>query len=210
MFWKGMSRVLLVIVVCLSIISPVFAADAKPNLGKVDVGKIYQSYKRVEESNQNIRVFAKTLESRLDLRNANRLLTDPEMTELLALKEKTAPTDAEKASIKALEDISKQRDGQLRDLAAKKDQTEPEKATLAELQARSTLADKTLTALAKDYEKQAEEKRAELSKKVNEEILVAVKAVAEAQGLAFVVDEQAVLYGGVDVTDSVIERLNKK
>jgi Skp family chaperone for outer membrane proteins len=49
-----------------------------------------------------------------------------------------------------------------------------------------------------------------LTTQLKEKILVAVKDVARSYALDTVVDKQVILYGGVDVTDWVIENLNKK
>lgn len=49
-----------------------------------------------------------------------------------------------------------------------------------------------------------------LSKGVEQEILQAIKSVALKKGLEAVIDKRAVLYGGTDVTSSVLEELKKK
>jgi len=188
---------------------PASAADAKLMFGKVDLGQIYKC-PRVEQSNQEIQNLLNLLRTRLEIRQANRLLSEQELTELQTLREKQNPTEADKARIKALEDLAKQKDGQLRDLAQKKDPTDQERAALAELQARDAAANKSLDELSKAYEKQLQEKQTQISEKLKGEILAAVKAVAEAQNLSFVVDQQAVLYGGIDITAAVLDKLSPK
>lgn len=188
--------------------SPIYAAD-KPTLGKVDLGKIEQSYTKVQAWNQDLQALQKTLQNKITLKNANRLLTDAEMTELLTLTEKKPQTDADKTKIGQLEEISKQRDSQLNDLSAKQNASEQEQATLKELMERNKQADATLGQMNQDFTKQLNDKRMELTKKFNEDVLAAIKAVAEAKGLTAVVDQQAVLFGGADITDDVVKRLNK-
>ena len=49
-----------------------------------------------------------------------------------------------------------------------------------------------------------------VSKNVEQEILQAIKLVALRKGLETVIDKRAVLYGGTDVTQTVLDELKKK
>jgi outer membrane protein len=49
----------------------------------------------------------------------------------------------------------------------------------------------------------------QLMNQLKQEILVAAKKVAKEYGIDVVIDKQAIYYGGFDLTDFVIERLNK-
>lgn len=200
-----------VAVAIITVIGQVSAAETA--FGTVEPGKIWQSHSKVQQARQELAKLNNLLENRLSLRDRNKLLTEQEITELQNLKEKAKPTDAEKARIKELEDIAKQRDVQLLDLVGKKEPSEAESGTLAELQARSAKADQTLGELIREYDKQLKDKEAELTKSMpnlDQEILDAVKAVAEAKKLSVVISQQAVLFGGIDITEDVITQMNKK
>ncbi len=49
----------------------------------------------------------------------------------------------------------------------------------------------------------------EMSGKLKKQIEVAIQDVAKARGYAVVVDKQVVLFGGEDITDDVLKKLNK-
>ena len=49
----------------------------------------------------------------------------------------------------------------------------------------------------------------QLTVKIQKDIVAAVTKVAQKLGLEIVVDKQAVIYGGMDVTDMVLSELNK-
>lgn len=49
-------------------------------------------------------------------------------------------------------------------------------------------------------------KKAELLGGVNDKVTAAVKAVADAKGLAIVIDKSNVVYGGQDITEDVIKK----
>nr|WP_320147983.1 OmpH family outer membrane protein [uncultured Anaeromusa sp.] len=61
-----------------------------------------------------------------------------------------------------------------------------------------------------DYYMQIQErlqlKKASLLGSVNDKVTAAVKAVADAKGLAIVIDKGNVVYGGQDITDEVIKK----
>ncbi|MDR3561806.1 MAG: OmpH family outer membrane protein [Negativicutes bacterium] len=53
-------------------------------------------------------------------------------------------------------------------------------------------------------------KQQELLAAINDKVVAAIKAVAEAKGLAVVVDKGAVVYGGQDITDDVMKKITGK
>lgn len=209
---KTIAAVLVVVAVAIvSVVGQVSAAET--TFGTVDPGKIWQSHPKVQQARQEMVKLNDLLENRLTLRDHNRLLTEQELTELQTVKEKARATDAEKARIKELEDLAKQRDVQRRELIAKKEPSEEERAVLSELENRYAEAERTLGELIREYDKQLKTKEEELTKgmpNLDQEILDAVKAVAEAKKLSVVVSQQAVLFGGTDITEDVITQMNKK
>jgi outer membrane protein len=66
-----------------------------------------------------------------------------------------------------------------------------------------------INSLVSKYEKEIQDKDAELTNKLFESIKGAIEKVAKKKGLTVVLDKQSVFYGGVDITDEVIEELKK-
>ena len=63
--------------------------------------------------------------------------------------------------------------------------------------------------LAADYQKKLEEKQKELIEPVKKEVDDAIVAVGKTKGLTVVVNQGAVVYGGLDVTADVTAQLKK-
>ncbi|HMM20912.1 MAG TPA: OmpH family outer membrane protein [Selenomonadales bacterium] len=53
-------------------------------------------------------------------------------------------------------------------------------------------------------------KQAELMGPINDKVTGAIKAVADAKGLAVVIDKGTVVYGGQDITDEVVKKITGK
>lgn len=174
----------------------------------VDVQKAFNDYKVTTTSNDEINKLVASLKRELDLRAANRLLNDAEIQELVKLVNKTPQTDADKQRIDELEKASKARDEELNSLSNKTDLTEQERTRLRELKELSNKNDASGRTLAEDYSQQIDKRKSELSDKITADLKAAIAKVAQARGLATVVDKIAILYGGVDLTEDVIKELN--
>ncbi len=180
----------------------------QPTVGMVDVQKAFNDYKVTTTSNDEINKLVATLKRELDLRAANRLLSDAEIQELVKVVNKTPQTDADKQRIDELEKTSKARDEELNSLSNKTDLTEQERTRLRELKELSNKNDASGRTLAEDYSQQIDKRKSELSDKITADLKAAIAKVAQARGLATVVDKIAILYGGVDLTEDVIKELN--
>ena len=64
--------------------------------------------------------------------------------------------------------------------------------------------------LQNDYRSKLKDKESELIKPITESINKAIAAVGQTKGLAVVVDKNAVVYGGLDITQDVAKQLQKK
>ncbi len=114
-----------------------------------------------------------------------------------------------KATAKAEEDLKKERDSyekDFKDAQEKLDKAEKENKSKEEMDS-----------LKKDLEAKLEPKRKsllalneQLTTKLQMDIVNSVKAVAKKVGIDVVLDKQAIITGGVDLTDMVINSLNKK
>jgi outer membrane protein len=74
----------------------------------------------------------------------------------------------------------------------------------------ATLGDAEKQALDKQLGQQIAQKRQELLKPIAEQVNLAIKNVADAKGLSVVVAKNTVIYGGVDITEEVLKKLNGK
>ncbi len=88
--------------------------------------------------------------------------------------------------------------------------TEQEQAK-KDFEARSAgMDDKEKRTLDLQLGQRLEQKRQELLKPIVEEINAAIKEVCAAKGLSVVLGKNVVIYGGVDITEEILKKLNKK
>lgn len=199
----------MLLMAALAIVAPsvVLAADMK--IGVVDTTKLMEA-PRIKQYDEELTRFVQSLKDKLAIRNQTLMLNEDEIKELIDLKIKAKATDADKARIKTLEDTEKARDAELKSLQETKETTDQQKARLKELQDMRQKAKDTGAALEKDYNGQVQSKMQELDAKVATEVQDAITRVAEAEKLTLVFTKTAVFYGGTDITDKVIEKLDRK
>lgn len=183
-------------------------AAPQPTVAMVDVQKAGSAYKGTKSANDEINKLVADIRMELETRASHKLMTDAELTELISLKKKSPPTEADSKRIDELEKIVKQRDEEVNTLSQKSDPSDAERARLRELKELSNKNSASINTLSDDYAQQVDKRRTELQDKVTADLLAAVAKVAQQKGLATVVDKVIVLYGGIDVTDDVIKALN--
>jgi len=187
------------------------AADEAPKIGVIDTDKIYKEAPRVKQYTEELNTSKNELAMKLDVRSRNLMLSEEEIKELVDLKVKgAAATDQDKAKIKALEEQERTRDEEFKKLQSTTDLNDQQKARMKELQDMQQKSKETGNALTKDYEARLQTKMQELSDKADADVLDAIKKVAEAKGLNQVFVKAALLYGGTDITDDVIGKLDRK
>ncbi len=85
-----------------------------------------------------------------------------------------------------------------------------QKAAEAQAKINAAADDQAKAQIQQETSADLEAKQAELMKDVIDKTNTAAKAVGEAKGLTIVLTKDAVLYGGVDITDQVLSRLKSE
>jgi len=186
-----------------------------PIFACVDVQKVMSGYNKGKEIDDQFRTLVQNLQTKLKLRQANKLLTDEEFKQLADLKVLDKPTADDQKKIESLTATSNQREQEFTTLQQKPNATDAEKAKLKEYQDR---IDKANAALASDQEKyQADltKQDADNQRQNTEAIETAVSAVAKDKGIAMVFTKTIgpypiVMYASTDISEDVIKKLNKK
>ena len=184
------------------------AAVQPPVWGYVDMEKLAAGYTAMQNLNQQLQQFRAERDSELDTRHKARLLSDEEQREFLDLFAMGAPTEQRTKRLKELEELSNQRERKLFDLREKSGRTPEEEQEFKYL---SGIYEKRMTelgALQQDRDKAVTATYEELSRIVTDSVDAAVKAVGEEQKLAIVLRKEVVLWGGTDITDAVVAKLN--
>ncbi len=201
--------------------SPCLAADdAQTKTGVVDLQRVYRDAPRMKQLMDELQAFSQLLTAKLSLREKNMMTTDKEIAELIDLSTKPNPTEADKARIKAITDSSQAKEDEYKTLQQTKEPNDAQKARLKELQELRQKSQQAGETIAKDYNAQVQGKAQDLAGKADADVQSAVKQVAEVKSLTLVLTKRLsgangepldfVLLGGVDITDDVIGKLDRK
>ena len=192
--------------------SAVYAAPAanEVKIAIVDTQKIYKEAPRIRQYQEQLDAFKQLLTTKLDIRSQNWMLDETEILELITLKTKEKPTDADTARIKALTDIERAKGTELTTLQQTANPTDQQKARQKELMDLQQKSKDTANATLKDYDAQYQSKMQELQGKIDTDLQAAVTKVAESKGYTIVLDKVVVMLGGTDISDLVIGALDRK
>jgi Skp family chaperone for outer membrane proteins len=197
---------LAICVAAVSLATCVWAA-AEIKIGIVDTERAYKDAPRIKHYTEDLNKLRQSLATKLDIRSQNMMLDENEIKELIELKTKDNPSDKDKARIKELEDIERARDAELKALQETKEPNEQQKARQKVLSDMQQKSKDTGSALARDYEGQLQSKMQELNTKAENDLREAINKVAQAKAITVVIAKEAVLFGGIDITDEVIAKL---
>lgn len=186
------------------------AAAEAPKLGVVDMDRVAGEYRAMQEMNQQFQDFQRDQEQQLRERHVTRMLSEAEQQEFADLSHMAAPTDTREKRLKELEGLSDQREKRLLELRKKENPTAEEAADLKDLNARYEQRMAELAALQAQLQDGRMAKYEELTKVITDNVNNAVKSVAEEQKLAIVLRKDSVMFGGVDITEAVVTKLNAK
>ncbi|MEN6521681.1 MAG: OmpH family outer membrane protein [Armatimonadota bacterium] len=190
--------------------TPARAADASVSFGYVDVTTVFEKYTKTEKAKADLDAFGRQLELQLRTLDANKLLDENDSKELISLVIKPNPNESEKARIKELQDKEKALDSELKGLQSKQEPTDQEKARQKELMDRASKSDENLKQMSQSADTEFNTKKESTLTEIRNDFMKAVEEVAKQKKVSFVVDKIAVFYGGVDLTQQVLDKLNGK
>lgn len=190
--------------------SACMAADGLPAVGIVDVAKVNNEAPRIKQLSELLEKKGVEFDSKLGIRGQSLMLPEEQIRELIDLKLKPAPTDADKARIKQITDQEKANDDELKKLQTTPQLTDDQKKRMGELADFQKKAQEMRENMAKDYTIQYQSEAANLTAKANAEIEEVVKKLATDKKLAFVFAKNAIFFGGTDITSEVISKLDRK
>jgi Skp family chaperone for outer membrane proteins len=183
-------------------------AQALP-LGFVDIKKVFDEAPAARAAVQQAEALKKQLQGELSLMQETLALTEAEQKQLRELLDKKTRTKDEEAKVTELRGRTAKLADEQRSLQQKPTPTDAEKARLQELTQLFSSAETRLQTEMETRQQQLNKKGDELMDDLQTKILKAVEDTAKAEGLSMVVDKQARLFGGEDITSSVVGRLKK-
>lgn len=199
------------------VVAPAFAAapqPAMPAFGSVDVDRAFAASERKKAVSSELDTYGRQLQSNLELREANKLLSEQELAQVRDLKAKASLTAAEQSNVESLLAKSRELDKEFAALQQKPNPTAEESARLKELQSMVEAGKTALTREQEKYSADFSKRQSDLLKQAIDDIDAAVAAVAKGKGLSIVFNKSVgqlniVVYSSVDITDDVIKKLNK-
>lgn len=199
----------LALLACLSALSSAPLAAQSPSVGVVDMERVAAEYRAMQQLNRQFQDFQREQETLLQRHQRAQMLADPERQEYFDLLDKSAPTQEAANRIASLERLSAERSRTLTTLRETTDRTPEQDQELERLAALNERRTDELLALHGTVEQTVLAKYEELSKIITDSVNAAVKQTAEAKGLTLVLRKEVVLFGGADITDDVLARLNE-
>ena len=184
-------------------------AKEPSNIGVVDYEKVLAGYTEYQAAAQKMQAFVAERQARLSQKVQTRLLVEAELTEYDALSKLAAPTDENKKRLTELLAASDQREQELDTLQATATRTPEQEKRLQELRGAVDASQKALTALQGQLEKEIADEKTRVTKPMQDKLDKTYAAVATEMKLAVIINKGDVLYGGEDITDKVLARLNK-
>ncbi len=184
------------------------AAAETIKFGVLDMDRVGSEYRQMQELNSQFQEFQQQQDQQLREKHITRVLTDAEKQEYTDLTTMGAPTDKTTKRVQELMDLSDTREQRVAELRKKTERSAEEEA---ELKQWTTLYEQRMSELASfqaELQSNRVAKYQELTKLVEDNVRNAAKSIAEAQKLAFVLRREFVLYGGTDITDAVLLKLN--
>jgi Skp family chaperone for outer membrane proteins len=192
-------------------------------IGVIDYNRVVSEYDLYKQYEQQLERYASELEAELTEFGSTALLTSEELSELNALKGKTGPTQEETARIDALKGLTKMRQDRERELEQKPSPTPEEQAEMRDLIKRMQDADQRFKDMNQQMMAKLGDRNKEYFAKVEANVRAMIETVAKEKGLDTVVNKDmrlsdrqmsmtipVVLFGGIDISEDVLSRLNKK
>jgi Skp family chaperone for outer membrane proteins len=185
------------------------AGDTEISVGYVDVQKVLQDSPAAVKARKDADDLKTHLQEQLALQGDLLFLTSAEQDELKTLQGKAQAQTSDKDKARIADLVKKSHDGEAELLALqqKSNPTDAEKSRMSEL---SNLRSQNATRLQAAQQKAQEDldkQAGAIMEGLQDRILKVVEQVATQEKLSMVVDKQARLYGGRDITELVVSKL---
>ncbi len=197
-----------VLLLGLAAVVPALAAEAAPAVGVVDMERVGKDYKGFEELQTKYQKFAQDQQDRFAARQKVMMLNEADYTKYFDLVQAGAPTDANKKLISDLETLASTRQNRLKELVAVKERDATQQQEYDDLSKLYNLRMAELKDLDDSLLKEVQQMKADLTKQADTQVEAAVKTVADQKKLTVVFVKAAILFGGTDITEDVLTKLN--
>jgi len=176
-----------------------------------DLDQILTDYEEFNQLNREFKQFQAQQAVAFDEQYAIRFLEPNEKEEYAGLtNESSLPTSKNRGRVQDLLALAETREKDLERLRGKSEPTEAEKSYLEQLLRLEERGRKETAEFRRKLAEARDAKYKELNRQITEKIDGAIEAVAKEKNLSLVFSKPVVLYGGSDVTQAVLAKLNAK
>lgn len=186
------------------------ACWAKSEVGVIDTDKVLSSYTAYQEASKKHEDFTAKRQAVLTVKFRMRLLTEAQTKECEELQKLAAPTAEQSKRLTDLLAASDTAEEELGQLKGKTGRSEAETKRMQELEALAETNAKVIEALQATLKKEVADELKRLMTPLEEKLKQTIAEVAGEMKLTVVLSKGDVLYGGEDITEKVLARLNKK
>ena len=201
------------IVVCLLVglaLAGTGAGWAKSEVGVVDWDKVLASFTAYQAALKQHEDFTAQRQAQLTFRFQTRMLGDAEIKECEELRKLAAPTEEQKKRLQELLAVSDTREQELESLKANASPTPEQSKRIQELQPVSDAGTKALEELRAKLKQEVADEFNRLMTPLDERLKKAIAVVAGELKLGVVLNKGDVLFGGEDITEKVLVKVNAK
>jgi len=186
------------------------AADAqRPVFAVVDLDKIQQDYKELRTRQQDLENWLAGRRGYLDELANFTFVSSKDFESVAAILRKSAPlSEEDKKRVAELREISDAKDKRYRELLANPQRTPQEEEEYNSLYEIYEARQQELDELGAQFATELQGMRQKAIGMLMPKVKNAIEAEAKAQNFDYVFDAAIVFFGGVDITDSVVARLN--
>jgi Skp family chaperone for outer membrane proteins len=184
------------------------AQDEGFKVGVVSIDRVQQEYVDLQSEQQDLEKWLGAQHGFFNALTDYIFLSSENFDEVRTLLKKTEPSDEEKARLAELRTISDDKDGRFRELGAKTERTAQEEDEFNSLQDIFKARTLALDEMWKKTLAELSGLRETAVKTLMDKVKEAIAVEAQAQGMSRVVDADATVFGGTDITEDVLKRLN--
>lgn len=187
-------------------------ADTEPpiRVALVDMGRVNAEYGRLAEKRMELQQWFEQQQRYLEeLETRYIYLSEQHFNEILEILRMPRPLSAAAAKRRdELRELNDEKEARHLELQAKVDRSAKEQDEFNQLQETVENRFAQITAIRDNLQAQLEQRQADAQAEVIDAMESAIEAVANEGGYHLVLNRLFVLYGGEDITDAVLDRLN--
>lgn len=191
-----------------------------PSIGVVDMERVSEESLPYKDANKELQALQKSLNDNMQEVAGYTLLTAPETNELVAILDAKDLTAAQKARLSELKKAAADRDKEFNTLMQTQSPSAEQKKRLQELNALRNGREQVLGELNQKYQASFRQKLQDVDARLGKSVGEIINEVAKAQKLTVVLSKSVIItlerkqdvvfFGGADITDEVIKRLNQR